>query len=455
MGLGLAANLSANGLSVAGWDKESDTSEAIAADSEAAGLTRCRSLEDLIGVIGAPRTILLSIPSGRPVDQVIEQLLPALSPGDVIIDTGNSHFRDTARRAEDLEKTGVKYLGVGVSGGPDGARHGPALMVGGDEGSWRRLQPMFDAIAAKVDGTPCCGYFGPGGAGHFVKMVHNGIEYAVMHLLMETCAILTSSHDMDGENLGKAITALNSGLTKCFLTEVTGRVLVQRVPGDDALLSEVVTGTVGQKGTGQWSVVTALEQGVAVPTIAEAVMYRALSGEFDSAALVSLPSDFDTDRIPDPLSTLSDALSLGFISAFLQGLAIIDSCEESLGDSLDRTEVLRTWRGGCILQGELVEFLWRSAESNKTDDILNTAPVQAVIERTRTALRHAVAACSLDGVPCPGLSSSLAYIESRTAAPLPTAILQLQRDYFGQHGLRDKRDGRSIDVSWNREPGQT
>ncbi len=451
MGTGLAANLLASGFTVAAWDRDI----AVATDdgnADTAGINICQSLSDLVSAIEKPRRILMSIRSGPPVDQVLEQLRPLLSPGDVIADCGNSHFQDTARRATSCNAAGLGYLGVGVSGGPDGARTGPAIMAGGDEASWQCLGPVFDAVAAKVDGSPCSGYVGPGGAGHFVKMVHNGIEYAIMHLLMEAYAFLRRSCGDDRDSLIETMAAMNSGLTASYLTEITATVIAKRLPAGDAFLVDIVAGAAGHKGTGMWSVMAALEQGVAVPTISEAVMYRLLSAQDDGNAIsVQSAPPKDDRRITDP-TRMSDALTCAFISSFAQGLSIFDTCVPPLEHALDRKEILRIWRGGCILQGKMVEFLWQNAADQATsDNILNWPLVRDQVTKTRGALRSVVAASTLDGVPSAGLSSALAYAETKIGTPLPTAVLQLQRDYFGRHGVKDKRTGKSISISWGRD----
>ncbi len=455
MGTGLAENLLRNGFSVAAWDRDFSATMEGSVRDEVAGISLHRSLADLAAAVEPPRRMILSIRGGPPVDAVIEQILPFLSPGDIVADCGNSHFLDTARRGQLLDAGDVGYLGVGVSGGPDGAKEGPSIMAGGSTESWQGFRDAFEAIAAKADGTPCGGHVGQDGAGHFVKMVHNGIEYAVMHLLMEMFEILKRCFGQDQRRLAEVIAEMNNGLTAGYLTEITAAVVAEPVPGEATPLIDVVADAVGQKGTGRWSLIAALDQGVAVPTIAEAVMYRLLSASPDRGVLPWSQSAGDPARLDGVRAMLPDAMTCALISTFAQGLSIFDTCEASLGHPVDQREILRIWRGGCILKGQMVDFLWHSAESEATpENMLSWEPVRTAAEQSLAAMRETVAKSTAAGIPCPGFSSALAYLESRLRAPLPTALLQLQRDYFGRHGLQDKRTGKPISVAWKGTAGQ-
>jgi len=457
MGAGLATNLSGKGIEVVAWDRDIEPSN-LGSWADGNNFRGCGSLHEVVSVLEAPRCILLSIPNGAPVDQVLEQLTPHLSPGDVVADCGNSYFEDSVRREQWLKEAGIEFLAVGVSGGPDGARHGPSIMVGGSPAGWDAIRPVFEEIAATADGDPCCGYLGGAGAGHFVKMVHNGIEYAIMHLLMEACAVLERACGFSTDQIADAFTSMNSGLNKGYLTEITASVVSVRAPGEDQLLIDIIDNAAEQKGTGRWAVQTALDLGVPVPTISEAVMYRQMSAatfpensqqtaaDKRCLAPVSNPTELD--------ALLPDALTAAFISTFSQGLELCANASERIGDDLDIAEILRVWRRGCILQGELVNHLWAAFPNEKGDgssgrDVLHWKEVTPLLEKGTDSLRRVVAGAALAGIPCTGFASALGYIESKLGEPLPTALLQLQRDCFGRHGLRDKRTGERIVVQWH------
>ncbi len=455
MGVGLAANLSEKGFEVVAWDRDIEPSSGAQWVDEN-GMRICADLNGLVAALTVPRCILLSIRSGDPVDQITLKLASILTPGDVVADCGNSYFRDTARREDQLWKSGISFLGVGVSGGPDGARRGPSIMVGGNREGWNSARHAFEAIAARADGGPCSGYLGPVGSGHFVKMVHNGIEYGIMHLLLEVYAVLRRLGGIDLGRIAEAFQRLNSGLTEGFLTAATATVLAARLPGDEQFLIDRIDGTAEQKGTGLWTVQTALELGVPVPTLSEAVMSRQLSlvlscttHEREGSLIFpsSQPVSVDGEGIVDDLQ---EALALAFVSAFAQGLSVLAAAEPVIGHALDIPEVLRIWRQGCILQGELVTRLGSaSLGSGSAFSVLDSEGIASVVNKGIEPLRHLVARAAMAGIPCSGLASALTYVESTRGMALPTGLIQLQRDYFGQHGLRDKETGEPINAPWH------
>jgi 6-phosphogluconate dehydrogenase len=453
MGIGLAENLAEKGLEVFAWDKNAHTCKSVSS-TEGQKINICANLEDLVNTLETPRCILICIPSGPPVDLVLVQLEVFLSEDDVVADCGNSYFRDTQRREDLFQKSGIVLLGVGVSGGPDGARVGPSLMVGGDCVGWGHARFAFELIAAKADGQPCCGYFGPRGSGHFVKMVHNGIEYGVMHLLMEVYAILKRVARLDHERISEIFQQLNSGPTEGFLTGVTARVAAARLPGQERYLIDMVDCKAGQKGTGCWAVQTAIDLGIPVPTIAEAVMSRQLSFVIDDENVqkdcISSSSKPMQSMQEDELEEIvQKAIVFAFISTFIQGLSLLIAANSVLGHKLDLRDVLSTWRRGSILQGALVDRLYESAnELEALPELLRVAVIEQALDSGVEPLRQLVSWAVMGGVPCSGLASSLAYIESNRGSALPTGLIQLQRDYFGQHGLHDKETGEAIDAMW-------
>lgn len=453
MGIGLARNLTEKGLEVSAWDKDAQTLKS-ASMAEGQKINICVNLDNLINILKPPRFILISILSGPPVDHVLAQLKVLLTEDDIVADCGNSYFKDTQRRENLLQKSGIVFLGVGVSGGPDGARLGPSFMAGGDRSGWIRTRSAFELIAAKADGQPCCGYFGPSGSGHFVKMVHNGIEYGVMHLLMEVYAILQRIGGFSQERISRFFDQLNSGPTKGFLTGVTARVAAARLPGQKRFLIDMVDGRAEQKGTGLWAVQTAMDLGIPVPTIVEAVMSRQLSSVIDieNKPKKYLPS---SGKLKAPVQkndleeVVQNALVFAFLSTFVQGLSLLMASNPVLGHKLVMREVLSAWRRGSILQGALVDRLYDAANGLEAPpELLRVAVIKQALDLGVEPLRRLVAWAVMGGVPCSGLTSTLAYIESKQGSALPTELIQMQRDYFGQHGLYDKETGKPIDAMW-------
>jgi 6-phosphogluconate dehydrogenase len=460
MGAGLAENFTGKNIEVAAWDKYLDDPFLLSSSVDS-GFQICESLETMVEVLKPPRCILLSIRTGSPVDDILLCLSEMLKPGDVVADCGNSFFKDSERRERALEAHGIRFLGVGISGGPEGARSGPAIMAGGNLPAWEATGGLFETIAARAGGEPCCAYFGGGGAGHFVKMVHNGIEYAVMQLLLEVYAYLRQGQGADPARIASVFQEIDSGISASYLTGVTARVVAARSPVDRDLLIDLVDPRAGQKGTGQWAVQTALELGLSVPTLAEALMTRNLSNE---------ATPIDRERVGEPRGAayrqdtvglgaetlISKGVGLAFISAFAQGLAMCARSQPLLGFQLDPTTVLRSWRRGCILRGAVVELLLDVLGDETRDaNILNDEALYPTIEQGLEPLRCIVSDSVTAGVPAGGLASALAYVESMTGHPLPTQLIQLQRDFFGQHGLNHREDGRPLLASWSRDGAET
>lgn len=449
MGLGLARNLKSKGVEVYAWDQKITSSVDAKSFHAQSKIDVCCSLDELVDRLDSPRFIMLCIPSGAPIEEVNRYLRNLLAAGDVVADCGNSYFRDTELRIQEMALAGLGYLGIGISGGPDGAKAGPSIMVGGDRTAYDSFFPILDALAANVNGKSCCGYFGHGGAGHFVKMVHNGIEYALMHLLMEVYQLLRRQLGGDNGRIAAALRQVTGSLSGGYLSEVTIAIIEKRLPREEEFVLNVIDDTVGQKGTGLWSVITALEQETPIPTIAEAVMYRALTHRSRVEQEVFCPASVEESAQFLNFSTLSDALTLSFLSVFAQGLDLINSCQSSLRYSLDVSEVIRIWRGGCILKGSLVDFLWENLPDEAGgDNILYWNAARSLIKQTLPGLRVVASTSSLEGHSCPGLSSALSYVEAHVGRRLPTEILQAQRDYFGRHGLRHKHTGEPLVVTW-------
>ena len=442
MGCALAQNLCEHGIEVKAWDHSpevrSRSAEIIGPEALAS------SLDDMVAALNPPRCVLLFLPSGSPVDETIDLLRECLGVDDIITDCGNSHYRDTERRQQSLQGSGINLMGVGISGGPAGGRTGPAIMAGGDRASWQRIKPVFRAVAAISGEMPCCGYFGEAGAGHFVKMVHNGIEYGVMHLLAELHGYLERGRGMDAAAIASAFTLSNRGLAAGYLTEITSQVAGSRTHPGDRPLVDIVDDAAEQKGTGGWTVQAALDFGAAVPTIAEAVMARSLSSNSalrqDSVGSGRPKADSSGRELDeDETAQMGSALALAVASTFAQGLALFSAVGDTFGNRLDRTAILRTWRQGCILRGEMVTRLIEATDNEaKCINVLSAEPFPKVVRSGLPALRAMTSEAIAAGIPMACFASALAYVELLDGGGWPGSVIQLQRDYFGSHGLRHK-----------------
>ena len=451
----MAQNLCEHGIDVKAWDHSPEVR--CSGASFIGPNVLVSSLDDMVASLPPPRCILLFLPNGLPVDDTIDLLRERLAPDDIIVDCGNSHYRDTGRRQQSFQGSGINLIGVGVSGGPAGARSGPAIMAGGNRASWERIEPIFRTVAAMSGETPCCGYFGEAGAGHFVKMVHNGIEYGVMHLLAELHGYLECGRGMDMTAIASAFTLLNQNLTAGYLTEITSKVANARTHLEDKPLVHVVDDAVGQKGTGGWTVQAALDFGAAVPTIAEAVMARTLSSNRalrqESVGGGCPKADLSARELDaDSIAQLGSALALAFASTFAQGLALFSAVGDTFGNRLDRAAILRTWRRGCILSGEMVTSLIEAVDSDPDRvNVFCAGTFPEVVRNGLPALRSLTSEAVAAGITMAGFASALGYVELLNGGVWPGRIIQLQRDYFGSHGLRHKETGVVFHGPWHED----
>ena len=384
---------------------------------------------------------MLMVPSGDAVEQNLTTLAGLLEPGDVIIEAGNSHYRDTERRQDFLSDQGIHLLGLGVSGGPDGARNGPSLMAGGSEIAWQRARPILETIAARTEGTPSAGYLGKGGAGHFIKTVHNGIEYAIMQILADVYEILSQGCGTPGEEITNIFRKLNSGITAGFLVEASEQAAASRDKAGTGFLIDSVDDRADQKGTGYWAVEAAFDMGVAVPTIAAAVQFRSLSAGDRPGR--DAPREKPRDRPLHSLSTgdvihlIGPGVACAMASSFAQGFCLIGAAKDNFGAKIDLRHVARLWQSGCILRGKMINGIANSLKSgSKCFDILQSEPLQPPLAEGIEPLRGLVTAALIAGLPVPGLSSAAGYIDALNRPSLSTRFIQLQRDYFGGHGIR-------------------
>ena len=438
MGENLALNLERNGFAVTGFDLDGAKRQSFAQRTQGLRARAAESLADLVASLAVPRRVWLMVPAGAPVDAVLAALQPLLSPGDVIIDGGNTLFTDTQRRIQALEGTGIGYVGCGVSGGEEGALHGPALMPGGSPEAWPLVRPFLQAIAAQADdGQPCCEWMGPGGAGHFVKMVHNGIEYADMQLICEAYALMQSL-GMTALEMSAVFRAWNAGALGSYLIGITADILAHTDPDTGQALVDVIVDTAEQKGTGKWTSQLALDLGVSAPTIADAVFARTMSAlkpeRVIAARLLTGPAAPAAADRQQVLQQLEQALLAAKICAYAQGFALLKAADKEYQWQLPMAQVASVWRAGCIIRANLLQDIRRAFADQPDLPHLLVAPnfVRAMAD-SQQALREVVATAALGGVAVPAFMSALSYYDAYRSARLPANLLQAQRDYFGAH----------------------
>jgi 6-phosphogluconate dehydrogenase len=447
MGLNLVMNMSDHGFSVAGYNKDLDRVDALNAAGKGREVYGVRKIEALVANLRKPRAIMMLVPAGGPVDSVIKELTPLLDPGDLIIDGGNSHYTDTDRRTEMLKKQGINYLGVGISGGEKGARFGPSMMPGGEPDAYQRVQAIFEAVAAKVDGDPCVTYLGPGSAGHYVKMVHNGIEYGLMQLISESYDLMKRGLQMNNDQLAEVFNHWDQEELNGFLIEITAKIF--RKPDDKSgnRLVDMILGEAHQKGTGMWTSQDAMDLQVPAPTIDAAVTWRNLSDFLTErrAASRELRGPDGNQRIDQQafVEKLRRALYASMILTYDQGFALLRVASREKHYQLDLEAVARIWRGGCIIRAGLLEDFRRAFKAH-TDlpNLLIDEDIAGLVEERQADLREVVQTAAAWGLPVPGLMSSLAYFDGYRSAWLPANLIQAQRDFFGAHTYqRVDRDG--------------
>jgi 6-phosphogluconate dehydrogenase len=437
MGQNLVLNMERNGYRVAVYNRTTSTTTAFI-EGAAAGknITGTSSLKEFIGSLKRPRKVMLMVKAGAPVDAVIAQLTRFLETGDIIIDGGNSFYKDTERRSKMLAVDGIHYLGTGVSGGEEGALHGPSIMPGGPPESYTYLKPLFESIAAKVEMEPCVAYIGPRGSGHFVKMVHNGIEYGDMQLIAEAYDILKRGCGLSAKALGDIFDRWNEGPLSSYLIEITSDIFKVADPETGSPLVEMILDTAGQKGTGRWTSQIAMDLGVPTPTINAAVEARVISAyktEREDAAK-AFTHVVDPD-IPDHfVGAVEDALYMAKICSYAQGMALLKQASQEYAYDLKYSEIARIWRGGCIIRAQFLDDIRASFENDPELTNLLLAPFfQKAVSERADSLRLVLKTAIHCGIPMPAMSASLAYYDAYRSARLPANLIQAQRDYFGAH----------------------
>ncbi|TME23363.1 MAG: NADP-dependent phosphogluconate dehydrogenase [Chloroflexi bacterium] len=437
IGGGLARNFASHGVRVAVYNRTHRRTEQFIADhSQEGDFIPAATLEELARVLKPPRAVAVLVNAGRPVDDVIDELTTALDKGDVIIDGGNSFFQDTQRRGAALEKIGFGFLGCGVSGGEEGALHGPSLMPGGTRQSYERVEEMLTAIAAKVDGVPCCTYIGPDGAGHFVKMVHNGIEYADIQLIAETYDLLRNALGLAPDELASVFREWNEGRLQSYLIEITSYVLAKHDDGSGAALVDGIEDEAEQKGTGRWTSQSALELGVPLTGITEAVFARMLSSQKAQRVKASgiLTGPATTKSASGLVDDVQEALYASKIVAYAQGFEHLAAGSKEFRWDLDLGALATIWRGGCIIRAKFLSSIMDAYEQDPHLPNLMLAPFfQDALARAQPAWRRVVKAAVDHGIPIPAFASSLAYYDGYRRARGPANLIQGLRDYFGSH----------------------
>ncbi len=445
MGSALALNIAEKGFPIAVWNRTGQvTRDFHASAGDLAGrITPTQTLAELVAAIKPPRAIILMVPAGAAVDDQLAALTPHLGPDDLVIDAGNANFHDTNRRS--AAGLPFRVMGIGVSGGEDGARHGPAIMAGGPVKDWARMAPVLHAIAARAeDGSPCADHMGPAGAGHFVKAVHNGIEYADMQMIAETYGVMRDGLGMGAPAIGATFVRWNEGVLRSYLVEISGKVaLADDVPSGGPLL-DVILDAAGQKGTGRWTVIEAQNLGTPIPVIEAAVMARNVSARLAERAAGEAVFGKATSRV-DGLSPddLEQALIAGKILCYAQGFAMMTAAGAEFGWALNMPAIARVWRAGCIIRSAMLNDMAKALADDPGRNLMLAPFFADHLRRSVPALRHVVAAGALHGLACPALASGLAWFDLMRTARGTANMIQAQRDFFGLHGFQ-RLDGRDL-----------
>lgn len=467
MGENLALNMESKGFTVAVYNRSVPGEEGVVdrfvnGRGKGKHFIGTHSIEQLVDSVKSPHIIMMMVKAGHPVDELISQLLPFLSPGDVIIDGGNSDFHDTERRVKELEEKGIYFVGTGISGGEEGALHGPSVMPGGSVEAWPLVKDILQGISAKLDdGSPCCEWIGAGGAGHFVKMVHNGIEYGDMQLISEAYWVMKNLLKLDNGEMSSVFSQWNEGKLRSYLIEITANILQHKDKSGGYLIDKILD-TAGQKGTGKWSVINAMELGMPLGLIATAVFERSLSAQKELRK--SAAGHFTCRRTEvvynksEMVGDIYSALYASKLVSYAQGFAVLQRASDSFGWNLDLASIARMWRGGCIIRSIFLNDIAASFEGNeKPQHLLLTPYFSNEMKQLLSGWKHLVALAMKEELPVPAFSSALNYFYSLVSANLPANMIQAQRDYFGAHTFErvDGLRGQFFHENWTGHGGET
>jgi len=464
MGQNLILNMADHGFTVAAYNRTiSRVDEFLAGEAQGKSIAGCHSLEEFVRNLKKPRIAMLMVKAGDPVKHTVEQLAPILGPGDIIIDGGNSYFLDTEEQIRNLHEQGILYLGVGISGGEEGARHGPSIMPGGAREAWPQVKPIFQAIAAKVgpdNNIPCCDWVGPGGAGHYVKMVHNGIEYGDMQLICEAYSLLKDGLGLNNDELYDVFAGWNRGELDSYLIEITRDIFSVTDEKTGAPLVDMILDKAGQKGTGKWTSQLALDLGVPTTLITEAVFARSLSAlkenRVQASKVLAGPHnagrEFRETVIPEEfINLVRQALFASKICSYAQGFFQLQAAAKEYGWDLDYGGIAMLWRGGCIIRAAFLEDIKRAYDRNPgLENLLLARYFTETLNANQAAWRQVVCTAAQLGIPIPAMSAALNYYDSYRAEWLPHNLLQAQRDYFGSHTYERVDEEGSFHTDWRK-----
>jgi len=461
MGQNLVLNMNDHGFKVAVYNRTTSTvDEFLAGPAKGTQVVGTHSLEALVDSLETPRIVMLMVKAGDVVDQYIEKLLPLLAPGDIIVDGGNSLFTDTSRRTQYLAEKGLNFIGSGVSGGEEGARNGPSIMPGGNKAAWAAVKPIFQAISAKVGGEPCCEWVGDNGAGHYVKMVHNGIEYGDMQLICEAYQLLSEGLGLSADEMHEIFAEWNRGELSSYLIEITANILAYKDADGQPLLEKILD-TAGQKGTGKWTGINALDLGIPLTLIGESVFARCLSAQKDERVKAAkvLPKQqgaFSGDR-KAMIDAVRDALYAAKIISYAQGFRLMREAAKEYKLALNYGEIALMWRGGCIIRSQFLNDIKQAYNKNPDlENLLLDDFFTAEMKKAEAGWRKAVILGIELGIPTPAFSSALAYFDGYRTERLPANLLQAQRDYFGAHTYEriDQPRGQFFHTDWTGQGGK-
>jgi 6-phosphogluconate dehydrogenase len=455
MGRNFLLNIAEHGINSVGYDLDAGKRELLHKDGAGMPVSVGNDLSEFISKLESPRDIMMLVPAGPIVDAVIADLLPHLEKDDLIIDGGNSHFTDTERRSADLGAKGVGFMGIGVSGGEEGARHGASIMPGGRRDFYDRIEATLQAVSAKVNGEPCVAYMGSGSAGHFVKMVHNGIEYGLMQILAETFDFMQNVLKMDYPSMAKTFADWNGSELNSFLVEITAEVLSKTDPDTGNPLVSMILDTAGQKGTGKWTSQAAMDFGIPIPTIDSAVSMRQISSQKTTRAAITKKYPEKTGRDVSAIVSLDDlrkALLCSFIATYAQGLSLLQAASKEKNYGIDLAECAKIWRGGCIIRSALLEEMRIAyAKDPSLANLLLDDKLAVMLGENNASWRAVIGAFTAGGVPALCFSSALNYFEALRTERLPANLIQAQRDFFGAHTYqRIDKEGIFHTSDWER-----
>ncbi len=468
MGQNLILNMNDRGFKVAAYNRTvSKVDDFLAREAKGTNVIGAHSIEEMVQMLKKPRRVMLMVKAGKPVDEFIEQLIPHLEQGDIIIDGGNSYFEDTNRRVKYLEGKGLLYVGTGVSGGEEGARHGPSIMPGGSPDAWPHVRDIFQSIAAKVeDGTPCCDWVGEEGSGHYVKMVHNGIEYGDMQLICEAYNLMKLGLGLSPDQMHEVFKEWNQGDLESYLIEITRDILAYK-DTDGQPLVEKILDTAGQKGTGKWTVQNSADLGIPITLMAEAVYARCVSALKDERVKAArklkgpkptLPQARKEEAQKEFINGIRDALYASKIVSYAQGYMLMRAAAGEYGWHLNYGGIALMWRGGCIIRSRFLGKIKEAFDKNpKLMNLMLDDYFRAEIKRCQKGWRNVVAAAMKRGIPVPAFGTALAFYDQYRSAVLPANLLQAQRDYFGAHTYEraDKPRGEFFHTNWTGRGGET